>query len=104
MVQEHMADSANIVTSSGGIGRCVLSGTRFEKEYGVHAFGDLNRNIEKMAAYMQKHKAVFVNEDKLELPWWKVLWNQWKWLLSVLFPFVENLICFIPFFMMNTER
>lgn len=103
MVQEHMADSANIVTSSGGIGRCVLSGTRFEKEYGVHAFGDLNRNIEKMAAYMQKHKAVFVNEDKLELPWWKVLWNQWKWLLSVLFPFVENLICFIPFFMMNNR-
>lgn len=47
MVQEHMADSANIVTSSGSIGRCVLSGTRFEKEYGVHAFGDLNRNIEK---------------------------------------------------------
>ena len=90
--QNHMADSANIVTSSGGIGRCVLSGTRFEKEYGVHAFGDLNRNIEKMAAYMQKHKAVFVNEDKLELPWWKVLWNQSKWLLSVLFTLVEKLI------------
>lgn len=103
MVQEHMEDTANIVTSSGGTGRCVLSGTRFEKEYGVHAFGDLNKNIEKMAAYMQKHKAVFVNEDKLKLPWWKILWNKWKWLLKVLFPFVENLICFIPFFMLNNR-
>ena len=103
MVQEHMDETANVITSSGGSGRCVLSGSRFEKEYGVHAFGDLNKNIEKMAAYMQKHKAVFVNEDKLQLPWWKILWNKWKWLISALFPFVENLICFIPFFMLNNR-
>ena len=103
MVQDHMEDTPNIVTSSGSSGRCVLSGIRFEKEYGVHAFGDLNQNIEKMAAYMQKHKAVFVNEDKLKLPWWKILWNKWKWLIKVLFPFVENLICFIPFFMLNNR-
>ena len=69
MVQEHMDGTANVVTSSGGKGRCVLSGIRFEKEYGVHAFGDLNKNIEKMAAYMQKHKATFVNEDKLNQVW-----------------------------------
>ena len=103
MVQKYMEDPVNIVTSSGGSGRCVLSGIRFEKEFDVHAFGDLNKNIEKMAAYMQKHKAVFVNEDKLKLPWWKQLWNKWKWLLRVLVPFTENLICFIPFFMMNNR-
>ena len=103
MVQEHMDGTANVVTSSGGKGRCVLSGIRFEKEYGVHAFGDLNKNIEKMAAYMQKHKATFVNEDKLKLPWWKILWNKWKWLIRAIFPFVENLICFIPFFMLNNR-
>lgn len=52
---------------------------------------------------MQKHKATFVNEDKLKLPWWKILWNKWKWLIRAIFPFVENLICFIPFFMLNNR-
>lgn len=44
-----------------------------------------------------------MNEDQLQLPWWKKLWNKWKWLVSVLVPFAENLVCFIPFFMMNNR-
>ncbi len=103
MIQHAMNSTANIVTASGGSGRCVLSGECFEKEYGVHAFARLDETIEKMAAYMLKHKAVFVNEDQLQLPWWKRLWNKWKWLVGVLVPFVENLVCFIPFFMMNNR-
>ncbi len=103
MVQRAMNSTANIITSSGHNGRCVLSGECFEKEYGVHAFAKLDETIEKMAEYMQKHKAVFLNEDQLQLPWWKKLWNKWKWLVSVLVPFAENLVCFIPFFMMNNR-
>lgn len=31
------------------------------------------------------------------------VWEKWKWLLHVLFPFMENLACFIPFFMLNNR-
>ena len=103
MVQKAMNSTANVITISGDISRCVLSGKCFEKEYGVHAFAKPDEIIEKMAAYMLKHKAVFVEEDQLQLSWWQKLWNKWKWLLSVLVPFAENLICFIPFFMLNNR-
>lgn len=103
MVQRAMNSTANIITSSGHNGRCVLSGECFEKEYGVHAFAKLDETVQKMAEHMQKHKAVFLNEEQLQLPWWKRLWNKWKWLVSVLVPFAENLVCFIPFFMMNNR-
>lgn len=103
MIQECMKSEVNIVASSAGGGRCVLSGNRFEREYGVHAFADLRKNIRKMVSYMQKHRGVFINEDELELPWWKRVWNKWKWLLHVMIPFVENLLCFIPFFILNNQ-
>ena len=102
-VQEAMGTESNIAVFSDNNGRCVLSGRRFEQEYGVHAFGNLEKNIKDMTAYMQRHKNVFLNEDELKLPWWKVLIEKWRWLIKVLFPFFENMVCFIPFFMMNNR-
>ena len=103
MIREEMKSEANIITSPGGNGRCVLSGSRFEKEYGVHVFCDYKKALRDIVSYMQKHKSIFLNDDELKKNWWKRLWEKWKWLLRVLFPFVENLICFIPFFMLNNR-
>ncbi len=30
-------------------------------------------------------------------------YEKWKWLIRTLFPFFENLVCFVPFFMMNNR-
>ena len=103
MVQEAMGTESNIAVFSDSAGRCVLSGRRFEQEFGVHAFGNLEKNIKDIASYMKKHADVFLNEDELKLPWWKQLIEKWKWLIRVLFPFFENMVCFIPFFMMNNR-
>ena len=32
-----------------------------------------------------------------------MLYEKWKWLIRTLFPFFENLVCFVPFFMMNNR-
>lgn len=103
MISEYMDGNINVIISSSENGRCVLSGNEFEREYGVHAFGDLRKNVEKMAAYMQKHRNVFVKGDELKDTWWKRLWDRSKWLIRAIIPFVENLICFIPFFMLNNR-
>ena len=103
MVQKAMGIESNIVTFSDSNGRCVLSGNRFEEEFGVHAFGNLEKNIKDMASYMKKHEAAFLKGEELKLPWWKMLYEKWKWLIKILFPFFENLVCFIPFFMMNNR-
>ena len=103
MIQDEMKSEANIITVPGGDGRCVLSGSRFEREYGVHAFCDWKKAVKDIVSYMQRHKGVFLKDDELKKPWWKRLWEKWKWLLHVLFPFMENLACFIPFFMLNNR-
>ena len=103
MVQEAMGIESNIAAFSDSNGRCVLSGRYFEQEYGVHAFGNLEKNIKDMASYMKKHEAAFLKGEELKLPWWKMLYEKWKWLIKILFPFFENLVCFIPFFMMNNR-
>lgn len=101
-ILQAMQSEANIVTTPGKNGRCVLSGRKFEEEFDVYTFCDCKKTIEKMALYMQKHKDVFVNEDK-EGSILKNLWEKWKWLVRALVPFIENLICFIPFFMLNNR-
>lgn len=101
-ILQAMQSEANIVTTPGKNGRCVLSGRKFEEEFDVYTFCDCKKTIEKMALYMQKHKNVFVNEDK-EGSILKNLWEKWKWLVRALVPFIENLICFIPFFMLNNR-
>lgn len=103
MIQKAMEIESNIVAFSDSNGRCVLSGNRFEREFGVHAFGNLEKNIKDMVSYMKKHESVFLKGDDLKLPWWKMLYEKWKWLIKILFPFFENLVCFIPFFMMNNR-
>ena len=56
MIQKAMEIESNIVAFSDSNGRCVLSGNRFEEEFGVHAFGNLEKNIKDMASYMKKHE------------------------------------------------
>ena len=103
MIQKAMEIESNIVAFSDSNGRCVLSGNRFEREFGVHAFGNLEKNIKDMVSYMKKHESVFLKGDDLKLSWWKMLYEKWKWLIRTLFPFFENLVCFVPFFMMNNR-
>ena len=103
MVQKEIGGESNLVEVPDVSGRCVLSGRRFEEEFGMHAFGDIQKNVKNMAAYMKKHKSVFLTEEERKAPWWERMLNKWKWLIAALFPFFENMVCFIPFFMMNNR-
>lgn len=103
MIQKYLDTPVSVIALEGTQGRCVLSGERFKEEYGKPAICDLEPSIHKMVSYMQKHKGLFVNLDQEQLPWWKRLWNRWAWLVRAVVPFVENVICFLPFFMMNNR-
>ena len=103
MIQKSFAEQINVIVTEGIQERCVLSAERFKEEYRKSAICELEPAIRKMASYMQKHKALFVDLDEEKLPWWKRLLNQWAWLIRSMIPFLENMICFIPFFMMNNR-
>lgn len=103
LVQKYMDDSISIVNNSEKECKCILDGGRFEAEFGIHAFCNLEDTIQKITAYMKKNREAFAYNEKIKLPWWKRLWGKWQWLVSALIPFVENVICFIPFFMINNR-
>lgn len=103
MIQKSFAEPINVIVTEGIQERCVLSAERFKEEYRKSAICELEPAIRKMVSYMQKHKALFVDLDEEKLPWWKRILNQWAWLIRSMIPFLENLICFIPFFMMNNR-
>ena len=103
MIQKSFTEPINVIVTEEIQERCVLSAERFKEEYRKSAICELEPAIRKMASYMQKHKALFVDLDEEKLPWWKRLLNQWAWLIRSMIPFLENMICFIPFFMMNNR-
>ena len=52
---------------------------------------------------MKKNRAVFVDETEEKLSLGKQMMRQFGWLLKAIFPFIENMVCFIPFFMLNNR-
>ena len=80
-----------------------LSNTAFREEFGMNRLRDLDVSIDEIADYMLLHERVFAQDREEELPWYK------RWMKSLggaaraIVPFVENLICFIPFFMLNNR-
>lgn len=103
IIKRYMGDHISIVENEGQGIRCVLSGRRFEEEFGMKPLQKTEDNIKKIVTYMQKNREHFLGNEDLKLSWWERLVKKWKWLFMAIVPFLENLVCFIPFFMLNNR-
>lgn len=83
--------------------RCILSNQRYDQEFGIKIFANTRETIEKIVQYMLKHKNLFLTGEQEEEGFFKRLMNRAGWLIMALIPYLENLICFIPFFMLNNR-
>lgn len=81
----------------------ILSNNLYNSEFGMARFADLEVNIRKMAAHMKRNRDVFLMNQEAKPGFWERLKKKAGWLLQVLIPFVENLLIFIPFFMLNNR-
>ena len=102
-IQKCLNNGSSIVTVSKYDKRCILSGKRFQEEFGMHTIFELDEIIGQTIDYMRKHEERFDKCQESRDSWWKILWKKWKWVFQVIVPFVENLLCFIPFFMLNNR-
>lgn len=102
-IQKCLNNGSSIVTVSKYDKRCILSGKRFHEEFGMHTIFELDEIICQTIDYMRKHEERFEKYQESRDSWWKILWKKWKWVFQVIVPFVENLLCFIPFFMLNNR-
>lgn len=106
---------AHMVSSAGGNGvevvddtvgsgyRLVLSGERFEKEFGRKIFVSYEEGVKKTVEYMKKHSSSFLNPEDSGAGWGNRLWRNIRQIFWMLVPYMENMVCFIPFFMLNNR-
>ncbi len=92
-----------IVKSQTKGARRILSGKLLDSEFGNPLCCDADAIIQKMADYMKKNSHIFLHGEDAQLPLWKRVLQKTNWFIRAMIPFVENLICFIPFFMINNR-
>lgn len=103
-IQEQMGEGISITDNTvGSLMRVVLDNGVFDSELGMTVFHHVDEVVAKMTKYIKKYSASFINlEDvrgKKKRNWRQTL----RVIFEALVPFIENMICFIPFFMLNNR-
>lgn len=103
-IQEQMGEGISITDNTvGSLMRVVLDNGVFDSEFGMTVFHHVDEVVAKMTKYIKKYSASFINlEDvrgKKKRNWRQTL----RVIFEALVPFIENMICFIPFFMLNNR-
>ena len=81
----------------------ILSNALFDSEFGNPFFCEIPVIVDKIVAQMKKNSYVFLTGEDAKPPLRKRILKKAGWLLQALVPFVENLVAFIPFFMLNNR-
>lgn len=103
MVRDALGGDIGIVHTERLGQRRVLSNNRMYEEFKIPLSCDLEAIIQRMADHIKNNRHIFLNGEQQKLPIWKRIMNKAGWLIHAIIPFVENLICFIPFFMINNR-
>ncbi len=104
MIQKYMDGKTEIADNSvGEKHRLVLDGNRYQEEYHMQVFFHYDAGVQKVVQYMKRHREAFMkDEDSGGSQLGKFLHNV-RLIIKKLIPFIENCICFIPFFMLNNR-
>lgn len=103
-VRECLGSGIELVDNTVGEGyRQVLSSARYEKEFNYKVFVDLREGVKKTANYMKRHSKSFLRKSSEKEGVGSKTWRTIKTIVTLLIPYMENLICFIPFFMLNNR-
>ncbi len=81
----------------------VLSNKRFKEEFGFEIRYTPEEIIQKTLSYMKKHSGRFLDSSHPGLSIWQRIYYKTLKFLGAWVPYIENLIFFIPFFMLNNR-
>lgn len=81
----------------------VLNNERFQEEFGFEIFQTPEQTVEKTLKYMHAHSTKFLEEENEGGNIVQRLYYRTVRILGALVPYIENLVCFIPFFMLNNR-
>lgn len=104
LIEQGMGRNVSVVEGhpQGGI-NASLSAAVFDEEFGIHIFHKPKDIIPELADYMSRHPSRFLGEDYEPQGFWKKAFKVSEGLFRAAVPFLENMVCFIPFFMLNNR-
>ncbi len=88
---------------SEGVERKVLSNVLYDSEFGNPFFCQIPVIVKKIAAQMNKNRYVFLTGEEAKPPLKERILKKAGWFFRSMIPFLENLVLFIPFFMLNNR-
>lgn len=104
LIQKQIGSDVSIVEDSAVERYSVnLSAAAFNEEFGIKIFHKPDSVILKMAPYLKKHESEFSRVTGKPKNFWEELKKGNRKFLAVMAPFLENMVAFIPFFMMNNR-
>lgn len=104
LICEKMGEDIEIINNSVGENyRIVLDSSRYQEEFGQRIFTDYAQGVEQVVQFMKRYSNSFLESKDFDIGWAGKLTHQGRTILGKLFPFVENLVAFIPFFMLNNR-
>lgn len=92
-----------LVSAEGEEDRVILSDILYESEFGNPFFCEVQDTVKKITAQMKRKSHLFLNGGDENKPVGDRIRDKIGWLLKTLLPFVENVILFIPFFMLHNR-
>ena len=83
--------------------KTVLSNQRYADDIGLNFFCETDKVISQTVASMQKNRDSILQagDPAKEKSFFERLWQKLGWLFKALVPYLENLICFVPFSLLN---
>lgn len=81
----------------------ILSNERLKQEFGFTVWREPEETIRQSLEYMRKHSSRFLDADHQGLDIWHKIYYKVMKVLGALVPYLENLVFFIPFFMLNNR-
>lgn len=104
MIKEKMGEESSVSVSRPVTDeRRILSGRLYDSEFGMNVFHSPKETIEETLRLMKRHPENYTAEGNRETGWIRRITGKMFHTIRALIPFIENMICFIPFFMLNNR-
>ncbi len=101
---QSMGPGVEIIDNSIGENyKLVLDGQIYQEEYDQKIFTNYQQGAKKVADFVKRYSSFFSTADDAGAGWFGKLKQNLRSIFGRLLPFIENLVCFIPFFMLNNR-
>lgn len=103
LICQAWGEPLELVAAEGDEDRVILSDILYESEFGNPFFCEVQDTVKKITTQMKRKSHLFLNDGDENKPVGDRIKDKISWLLKTLLPFVENVILFIPFFMLHNR-